>query len=182
MKKHLPLLAALLFLFMGYHEAKACHALPLLNVTVTSNTTQIIVNGSSDPATCGCGPYYMEVEVSQLINGFTGLIPANNSPLWNTYPFYRDSLSVPDNCSIEPYFPVEIAFANLCPGGTYYLRVREHSTGPGGSTGPWTATYIICSSGQSAPAECICGQYFTGFSIDLRQRKYQPDRYNNRNL
>jgi Secretion system C-terminal sorting domain len=151
MKKQLPLLAILLFLFIGVREAKACHALPLLNVTVTSNTTQILVNGSSDPATCGCGPYYMEVEVSQLNNSFTGITPANNSPLWNTYPFYRDSLSVPDYCLVEPYFPVEIPFASLCPGGTYYLRAREHSTGLGGSTGPWTQPISFVVPGSPPP-------------------------------
>jgi Secretion system C-terminal sorting domain len=165
MKKQLPLLAILLFLFIGAREAEACHALPLLNVTVTSNTTQILVNGSSDPATCGCGPYYMEVEVSQLINGFTGITPANNSPLWNTYPFYRDSLSVPDNCSIEPYFPVEIAFANLCPGGTYYLRVREHSTGPGGSTGPWTQPISFVVPGSPPPPSAFVASISPGSAL-----------------
>ncbi len=166
MKKQLPfLLAILLFLFIGAREAKACHALPLLNVTVTSNTTQILVNGSSDPATCGCGPYYMEVEVSQLSNGFTGITPANNSPLWNTYPFYRDSLSVPDYCLVEPYFPVEIAFANLCPGGTYYLRAREHSTGPGGSTGPWTQPISFVVPGSPPPPSAFVASISPGSAL-----------------
>lgn len=165
MKKHVPLIAALLFLFMGYHEAKACHALSLLNVTVTSNTTQIIVNGSSDPATCGCGPYYMEVEVSQLINGFTGSTPANNSPLWNTYPFYRDSLSVPDYCLVEPYFPVEIPFANLCPGGTYYLRAREHATGPGGTMGPWTQPISFIVPGSPPPPSAFVASISPGSAL-----------------
>ncbi|MCA6364663.1 MAG: T9SS type A sorting domain-containing protein [Bacteroidetes bacterium] len=139
--------------------------MPLLNVTVTSNTTQILVNGSSDPATCGCGPYYMEVEVSQLSNGFTSITPANNSPLWNTYPFYRDSLSVPDYCLVEPYFPVEIAFANLCPGGTYYLRAREHSTGPGGSTGPWTQPISFVVPGSPPPPSAFVASISPGSAL-----------------
>ncbi|MGL5889112.1 MAG: T9SS type A sorting domain-containing protein [Bacteroidia bacterium] len=164
MKKLLPLIVILLLL-AGVQKAYACHALPLLNVAVTSNSTQIIVNGASDPATCGCGPYYMEVEVSQLVNGFTGLAPANNSPLWNTYPFYRDSLSVPDFCLVEPYFPVEIPFANLCAGGTYYLRVREHSTGLGGNAGPWSVPISFVVPGNPPPPSAFVASITPGSAL-----------------
>jgi hypothetical protein len=37
--------------------------LALVNYNFSVGATGVTVNGSSDGATCGCGPYWMQVEV-----------------------------------------------------------------------------------------------------------------------
>jgi|GEM_PF-997125 len=133
------------------NQAKACHGVALVGVTYNNTGSSIIVNGSSDPATCGCGPYYMEAQVACFsASNFSPTIPACNATTWNTYPFWRSALNIPnpmaDNCVLEPYLPVTVPFSALCPGTQYVLRVRERVCGSG-SAGPWSATYTFTTPG-----------------------------------
>lgn len=146
----------LLSLFvMGYHDANACHGVALVSPTFTNTGSSIIVNGSSDAATCGCGPYYMEVEVACFsASNYTGNAPLCTATTWNSYPWYHALLNVPnytaannwpDNCVVEPYNPVTVPFTDLCPGTQYVLRARERVCA--GSTGPWTSNYSFTTPG-----------------------------------
>lgn len=149
-------IAAMLILGIS-QSAMACHGVALVGFSTTNNGTSITVNGSSDSPTCGCGPYYMEVELACFsAANFTGAAPTCAAATWNTYPWYRALLNVPnytqaagwpDNCVIEPYNPVTIQFATLCPGTQYVLRARERVCGSG-SAGPWSATVTFTTPGS----------------------------------
>ncbi len=134
----------------------ASHAFPLVNYTFTPGPLGITVNASSNGATCGGGPYWMQIEVSCSPTGFTGIQPACLiSALTNwtgpgvtyvSYPFFNSLLNVPgysapawiDQCALEPYNAITIPYAYFCPGQTMYFRAREAVYGTT-STGPWTA-------------------------------------------
>jgi gliding motility-associated-like protein len=151
-------LSLLVFLttLVGFKQLKACHGMPLQNYLVTVGATGVTVTANSDPSTCGCGPYWLQTEIS-CTPVFQGTQPAcltSTLANWNNpatsylnYPYYNSLLNVPnyniasgwiDNCVLEPYRPNVIPFSNLCPGKTYYIRSREMVLG-GGNTGPWTA-------------------------------------------
>jgi gliding motility-associated-like protein len=154
------LLFILLISYLAIDSAKACHGLSLVNYNFSVGATGVTVNGSSDSPTCGCGPYWMQVEVSCTAAGLTGLPPtamqniidnwAGPGTTYSSHPWYFGLLNVPnytagsawpDACTIEPYTSVFIPFSALCPGQTYFFRAREWL---GGSTavppsGPWSA-------------------------------------------
>jgi len=179
MKQRLTWLSLLLLvLFVNPRDASACHGVALVGFSASVSGGNVIVNGSSDPATCGCGPYYMEVELACFsASNFTGAAPACTSPNWNSYPWYRSDLNVPgysapnylENCVLEPYFPVSIPIASLCPGTTYVLRARERVCGSG-SAGPWSTTFTFTTPGtppnfqlqaSAAPNPICAGQQST---------------------
>lgn len=139
---------AVFMMLIGVKTASACHGVALVGVTLTVNPTDVTVNGSSDPATCGCGPFWMEVEVTCNPTGFTGAPPIPSSPLWGTNPWYHAGLNPPaaENCVLEPYFPVVIPFSQLCPGTLYYLRAREFVEGSN-SAGPWSGSFTFTTPG-----------------------------------
>lgn len=175
----LSLYLTLLLLVMGTQRASACHGVLLVGFSASTNGSSVTVNGSSDAATCGCGPYYMEVELACFsAANFTGNAPTCTAANWNVYPWYRSILNVPnytaanlwpDNCAVEPYFPVTIPFTDLCPGTTYVLRARERVCGSG-SGGPWSPTYTFTTPGvapsfalsaTAAPPSICVGQQST---------------------
>jgi hypothetical protein len=154
------LLFILLISYLAINSAKACHGLALVNYNFSVGATGVTVNGSSDAATCGCGPYWMQVELSCTAAGLSGLPPtamqniidnwAGPGTTYASHPWYFGLLNVPnytagsswpDVCTVEPYTSVFIPFSALCPGQTYFFRAREWL---GGSTavppaGPWSA-------------------------------------------
>lgn len=142
-------------LFLGVKSAHACHGVIIGNPTQTINSTNVVINGNSDAATCGCGPYWMEVELTCNPAGFTGAPPVPSSPLWGTIPWYHSLLDVPthnaannwlEQCVTEPYLPITIPFSQLCPGTVYYWRVREYVEGAN-SAGPWSGTQQFLTPG-----------------------------------
>lgn len=157
MKQNLLRVLLVAAIFIGISErAYACHGVALVGFSASTNGNSVTVNGSSDAATCGCGPYYMEVEIACFsAANFTGNAPSCTAANWNVYPWFRSLLNVPnytaaagwpDNCVVEPYGPVTIPFSALCPGTTYVLRARERVCGSG-SGGPWSATYTFTTPG-----------------------------------
>lgn len=157
MSKHLLVgcVLALLCVLGFQNTAKACHGVALVGFSATVGPSSVTVNGSSDAATCGCGPYYMEVELACFsAANFTGNAPTCTAANWNVYPWYRSLLNIPnytapnwtDNCVVEPYGAVTINFAQLCPGTQYVLRARERVCGSG-SGGPWSATVTFTTPG-----------------------------------
>ncbi len=162
----LSLLTLLAFL-AGFKQIKACHGMPLVNYNVAVGATGVTVTANSDPSTCGCGPYWLQTEISctPVFQGnqpgcLTSTLTNWNNPATSylNYPYYNSLLNVPnyniasgwiDNCVLEPYHPNVIPFSNLCPGKTYYIRSREMVMG-GGNTGPWTATQSFVVPGTPA--------------------------------
>lgn len=140
-------------------RSQACHGLALIGVSYTANSTGITINASSDAASCGCGPYYMEVQVNNVTYPFSATAPAASSSAWGTMPWFHSLLNVagytaangwPDNCVIEPYTAITINYSALCPYASYTIRVREHVDGSM-SDGPWSAPYTFTTPG-AAPA------------------------------
>ncbi len=160
-KRILPFVFSLLSLILFNKNAEACHALPLLNYSAVVGGSGVTVNGNSDPATCGCGPYYMEVQLGCNGNFATsdGLYPNCNGSGWNTQFWWRTLLNVSthvapnwtEQCALEPYSQAFIPFSALCPGTTYSLRSRERLCGSGGTAGPWS-TVITFTTPGSPPA------------------------------
>ncbi|MCA6362043.1 MAG: gliding motility-associated C-terminal domain-containing protein [Bacteroidetes bacterium] len=146
----LPLFMLMALLFGAAQQAKACHALPILNVVATTSPTGLTLTGDSDPATCGCGPYWMEVEVACSPTSFIGTPPAPNSPLWGTNPWYHSTLNPPsaEACVLEPYFPVFIPYAQLCPGTTYYYRIREFVEASATTGSAWSTAVAFTTPGS----------------------------------
>jgi gliding motility-associated-like protein len=142
--------AFVFLLFFGFQQtAKACHALPVLNLVATVNPTDLTINANSDPATCGCGQYYIEVELSCTSNGFTGLAPAYNSSTWGTNPWFHSTLTVGsglDQCILEAYNPLVIPFNQLCSGTTYFWRIREYVVN-GTNTNIWSGPFSFTTPG-----------------------------------
>jgi len=147
---------ALFLLLVGVKTASACHGVLIVSPSGTTSPTNIVINGGSDPATCGCGPYWMEVELTCNPAGFTGTPPAPSSPLWGTQPWYHSTLNPPgaENCILEPYFPITIPFSQLCPGTQYYWRVREFVEGSN-SAGGWSGTFTFTTPGLPPAAVLV---------------------------
>ncbi|MCA6435254.1 MAG: gliding motility-associated C-terminal domain-containing protein [Bacteroidetes bacterium] len=145
-------------LVFALNTSKACHGLPLVGYNVNVGATGVTVTANSNPATCGCGPYWLQTEIS-CSPTFVGQTMPNcllsTLQTWTStstthlnYPYYNSLLNVPghnaasgwmDNCTTEPYHPVVIPFSNLCPGKVYYIRSREVVAGSFGTLGPWSA-------------------------------------------
>jgi len=166
--KHLKTTLLIIAFGISIYKAKACHGLPLQNYLVTIGATGVTINGSSNPATCGCGPYWLQTELA-CTPAFQGTQPTcltNTLTNWNnaatsyvSFPYFNTLLNVPgynigsgwiDNCVSEPYVPNFIPFSNLCPGKVYYIRSREMVMG-GGNTGPWTAVQTFTVPGIAPP-------------------------------
>lgn len=142
-------------LFGAAQTAKACHGASVITPSYTVTPTSIQLMGYSDPATCGCGPYYLQAEVAFTAACFTGNTPVCGDPSWNTYPFYYSLLDIPgytaangwpDNCVTEPYDTIVVPFSDLCPGTNYVIRVREYVCGSS-SAGPWSSAFAFTTPG-----------------------------------
>ncbi|MCC6182394.1 MAG: T9SS type A sorting domain-containing protein [Bacteroidia bacterium] len=152
------LLTLVILSFFNF-KLKACHGLALVNVSYTISSTGITISGASDPATCGCGPYWMQAIVSTdtlypvapstLVQSYISS-GAGGAVVYNSFPWYHSLLNVPnytsasvwpDECTVEPYHDVFIPFSDLTCGGVYYFSVREWLGGSAGMppAGPWTA-------------------------------------------
>ena len=142
-------LVVLLFL-SATKSAHACHGLAIVSLSSSQSPTDLTITGSSDPATCGCGPYWMEVEVACAPTTFTGNPPIPSSAAWGTNPWYHSTLNPPgaEACVLEPYFPVTIPFSQLCQGTTYYWRARELVEASATGVGPWSAVFSFTTPGS----------------------------------
>jgi gliding motility-associated-like protein len=134
------------------NEAKACHAIALVNFSVTANATSATVNASSDSPTCGCDVYWLDVEVRCVGEAFDGapFNPGFWGPL-DSYPYFQSMWMDKDNCVVQPYPSVNIPFTGLCPGVTYQVRARENHHG---EVGPWTSSQTFVVPGTIDPLAC----------------------------
>jgi subtilisin-like proprotein convertase family protein len=138
-----------IFLIALSEKAIACHSLPLVGLTFTPANggtllpgQNLVINGSSDAATCGCGDYYMEIELICNLQTFTG------NPTHGTVIIDKSS------CTLTAYPTLTVPTSNLCPGTTYKWRIRERITGGGPNT--WQATvYTFTTAGSPPPPPSI---------------------------
>ena len=186
LKKVLQISLVLFNILVFNKNTEACHGLALVNYSAVVSGNSVIVNGSSNAATCGCGPYYMEIQLGCGGNFATsdGLYPGCNGAGWNTQFWWRTLLNVPthtaannwqEQCALEPYFQASIPFSALCPGTTYSLRARERVCGSGGSTGPWMPVFTFTTPGAppaltgtvTASANPICSPNSTTLTANF---------------
>lgn len=167
--KKFGILAVLILLIGSASKVQASHGMALVNPVITVGATCVTVTASSNGATCGGGPYWLQAELRCTANQLTGTPPATmqtqlatwagpgvtlaNFPWYNALlnvPNYTQASGWPDNCVTEPYHPVVICYAGLCPGQTYFIAAREWVSGTN-SVGPWTAAMPFTVPGIFVP-------------------------------
>lgn len=144
-------LSLIAFSFFFSYQAKACHAIALVNTSITVLGNGINCNASSDSPTCGCGNYWLDVEVQCNGCPFQGgcIVTNNYGPFITSGPgCYGSAQMAKPNCVVQAYPTVFIPFAGLCPGVTYKLQMREHHGTASPPVGPWSATYLFTVPGS----------------------------------
>lgn len=168
-KIKLKYVAVLMIVLSLANQLKASHGMALVTPAFTVGAACVTYTASSNAATCGGGPYWLQVEVRCTANQLTGTPPATmqtNLLNWtgpgvtyNNFPWYNSLLNVPnyslanfwpDNCVTEPYHPVVICYNNFCPGQVYWFAAREWVSGTN-SVGPWTAAASFTVPGVFVP-------------------------------
>ncbi len=169
--KHIFLFFVSLFLLiLNPSKIFATHGLPIVSLSSSTSGSGITISGGSDAATCGSGPYWMQVEVVCTPTGLTGTPPATlqtilasgagGATTYNSFPWFNSILNIPtmnaangwsDGCVTgEMYNNVFIPFSGLCPGQTYYWAAREW-VGGSNSPGPWSAAQSFVVPGVLTP-------------------------------
>lgn len=145
-------LLTVLFIFIAENEVKACHAIALVNFSVTTNGNSVSVNAGSDSPTCGCQEYWLDVEVRCVGEAFDAapFNPGFWGPL-GTYPYFQSAQMFKANCVVQAYPTVTVPFSGLCPGVTYQVRARENHEG---QVGPWTTPQTFVVPGSLDPLTC----------------------------
>lgn len=159
---------AIIFAISLFGKMYASHGMALVNPVITVGPTCVTITASSNAATCGGGPYWLQAEVRCTANQLTGTPPATMQTqllnwtgpgvTFNQFPWFNSLLNVPgytfptwsDQCVTEPYHPVVICYAGLCPGQTYFVAAREWVSGTN-SVGPWTAPLAFTVPGIFVP-------------------------------
>lgn len=144
----LALSIVLLISAVSANEAKACHAIALVNYTQQNITgTYIQLRAASNSPTCGCAPYWLDLEVRCMNDPFDGapFSPGYWGPL-TTYPYFQSTKMTKNSCVVQNYPWVTVPFAGLCPGVTYKYRMRENHHG---QVGPWTPSMTFTVPGAS---------------------------------
>jgi gliding motility-associated-like protein len=134
-------------------EAKACHAMALINFQIDSSSDPngIIVSAESNPATFGCTGYWMDIEVRCLNEDFEGALfnPGFWGPLASHPYFQSPSILIKNSSSDDQnYSPTFVPYSALCPGVDYKIRARENHNG---NVGPWTAPLFFTAPGIQDP-------------------------------
>jgi large repetitive protein len=169
--KHLFLfLTTIIILTFSSSKVYATHGLPIIGLTGTVGGSGLTVTGGSDAATCGSGPYWMQVEIVCTAGGLSGTPPAtlqttlangaSGATTFNSFPWYNSLLNIPgmtaangwsDACVAgEQYHNIVIPFSGLCPGQTYYWAAREWVSASN-SPGPWSAVQSFVVPGVLTP-------------------------------
>jgi len=161
-------LIAILFIASLFSKMYASHGMALVNPVITVGATCVTITASSNAATCGGGPYWLQAEIRCTANQLTGTPPATMQTqllnwagpgvTYNQFPWFNSLLNVPayvapgwpDNCVTEPYHPAVICYAGLCPGQTYFVAAREWVSGTN-SVGPWTGPLAFTVPGIFVP-------------------------------
>lgn len=150
MKNLLHIIFLIAILFTYSNESKACHALAVQNYTLSNGGNgSINVNASSSSPTCGCGVYWLDVEIRCLGEPFdAGPFDPTQYLSLSNYPYFQSATMLKPNCVVQAYPTVNIPYGNLCPGIDYQVRVRENNNGSGG---PWSNALTFTIPGQIDP-------------------------------
>lgn len=142
-------------LFLIVNEVKACHAVALVNPISNPVAGGIRVTASSDPVTCGCTEYWLDVEVRCMGEPYDGapFNPGFYGPL-GSYPYFQSAQMLKPDCNLKQYPWVTIPYASLCPGIQYQVRMRENHNG---EVGPWTPSLVFTVPGTITPLEVEIG-------------------------
>lgn len=152
LKRTLLLLSFFTFILVS-NSYKACHALALVNPSITVTANGVQVNASSDPATCGAGcsnsAYWLDIEVRCVNENFNGapFNPGFYGPL-TTYPFFQSGQMQKPNCILQAYPTSLIPFTSLCPGVDYQIRFRENHNS---QVGAWSTAFVFTAPGSTSP-------------------------------
>lgn len=148
MKTIRNLILTFLFSLMSV-ESYSCHALAVQNFNLTVTGTGVEVDAESTNPTCGCGDYWLDVEIRCLGEVFdAGPFDPTQYLFLSTYPYFQSATMLKPNCVVQAYPTTTIPFGSLCPGVDYQVRVRENNNGTGG---PWSAALNFTAPGVIDP-------------------------------
>lgn len=149
MKNLLHILVLIGVIFTYSNKSKACHALAVQDYVLNVVGNGVEVDASSTSPTCGCGDFWLDVEIRCLGEPFDAapFDPTQYLSLSN-YPYFQSATMLKPNCVVQAYPTVTIPFNNLCPGIDYQVRVRENNNGNGG---PWSNALTFTVPGNIDP-------------------------------
>jgi gliding motility-associated-like protein len=150
LRKLLQSIFVLMAMIGSVEFTRACHAIALVNFTQQQMVAGgINVTAASDSPTCGCAPYWLDIEVRCLNEPFDAapFNPGFHGPL-ATYPYFQSAQMNKPNCVVQNYPWVNIPFAGLCAGMTYQYRMRENHHG---QVGPWCPVQTFTVPGATQP-------------------------------
>jgi gliding motility-associated-like protein len=172
MKRQLLALLVCIIAVLSAKQAEACHAIALVNFQAQLVPGGIQVTADSDDPTCGCGNYWLDVEVVCVnqpfpTTGFPVAWTGLNGPVQ-----YNSAQMAKPNCVDQTYPWVTINFSDLCPGTVYKYRMREHHETGVPPEGPWSATFTFTTPGNppnltlttAASNTNLCAPQSTNFS------------------
>lgn len=142
-----------LFFFLSFvfvtEDIYACHAMAVQNFNLTVTANGVEVDADSQSPTCGCGAYWLDIEVRCIDENFDGapFDPTQYLSL-STYPYYQSATMMKPNCVLQAYPTTTVPFTTLCPGVDYQIRVRENNNGNGG---PWSTPLLFTVPGVNDP-------------------------------
>jgi gliding motility-associated-like protein len=149
MKKLLQIIVASLFIFFAQSKAHACHALAVQNYNLTVVAGAVEVDASSTQPTCGCGVYWLDVEIRCIGEAFdAGPFDPTQYLSLSNYPYFQSATMLKPQCNVQAYPTVTIPYGSLCPGIDYQVRVRENNNGNGG---PWSNALTFTVPGTIDP-------------------------------
>ena len=148
-KSVLKLLIVAAFISIGTKSANACHALDIINFTLTQTAGGVEVDGQSTSPTCGCDEYWLDIEIRCVNIAFDGapFDPTQYLGL-NTYPYFQSAQMLKPSCVVQNYPTTTLPYSSLCPGVDYKVRVRENNNG---NAGPWTTAITFTAPGTIDP-------------------------------
>lgn len=165
-------ITVLFFIFYASNvsEAKACHAVALVNPTLTEVPGGVEFNASSSSVTCGCtNIYWIDIEMRFSCEAFDPgpLNPGHYGPEFS-YPHYQSAQMNKPGCQQIPYPTTFVSYDDLCPGVEYKVRYQENHNGDWGG---WSQDFTFTVPGDPIPltgdifasTEAIC----IGDPVDL---------------
>ena len=138
----------ILFVFIS-ESIHACHAMSVVNFELTVTANGVDVDADSQSPTCGCGDYWLDIEVRCIDENFDGapFDPTQYLAL-STYPYYQSATMLKPSCVQQAYPTTTVPFTTLCPGVDYQIRVRENNNGNGGT---WSTPLLFTVPGVNDP-------------------------------
>lgn len=147
--KNIFFLGVIFVISAVFNDAKSCHALAVSGFTVTEVSGGVEIDANSTSPTCGCGDFWLDIEVRCLNENFDGapFDPTQYLAL-DTYPYFQSATMLKPSCTVQAYPTTFIPFTSLCEGVDYQVRVRENNNG---NAGPWSTPLTFEVPGTYTP-------------------------------